>query len=58
MGILIIVQHFGLRPLRNLTAMNKSKANKQYLLAEVEWYDSGNFYIDLGHWSSHPIGEV
>ena len=35
--------------------MNKSKANKQDLQAEVEWYDSGKFYIDSGHWASHPL---
>ncbi len=35
--------------------MNKSKTNKQDLQAEVEWYDSGKFYIDSGHWTSHPL---
>ncbi len=35
--------------------MNKSKGNKQDLHAEVEWYDSGEFYIDSGHWTSHLL---
>lgn len=35
--------------------MNKSGSNKQDLQAEIEWHDSGRFYIDSGHWSSHPL---
>jgi len=35
--------------------MYKSKANEQDLQAEIEWYDSGRFYIDSGHWTSHPL---
>ena len=35
--------------------MNKSDVNKQDLQAEIEWYDSGKFYIDSGHWTSHPL---
>ncbi len=35
--------------------MNKKDVNKQNLQAEVEWYNSGRFYIDSGHWTSHPL---
>jgi len=35
--------------------MNKKDDNKQDLQAEVEWYDSGKFYIDSSHWTSHPL---
>jgi len=35
--------------------MNKNEANKQDLQAEIEWYDSGRFYIDSGHWTSHRL---
>ena len=35
--------------------MNKGKINEQDLYAEVKWYEYGKFYIDSGHWTSHPL---
>ncbi|MFH1616280.1 MAG: class I SAM-dependent methyltransferase [Planctomycetota bacterium] len=28
---------------------------KQDLESEIEWYESGHFYIDTGHWTSHRL---
>lgn len=34
--------------------MSKNDANKQDLQAEIEWHER-RFYIDSGHWTSHPL---
>lgn len=35
--------------------MLKSKSTEQDLQAEKEWHEKGRFYIDSGHWTSHPL---
>lgn len=34
---------------------NENNVTKQDLEAEVEWYNSGRFYLDSGHWTSLPL---